>query len=388
MGNMRHRFERFWSPCRHARWVWLVVGSVIGLTSTPLHAQDITQEQWARTLARELGWMDALGDNPSSEDVTWMLTGRDRIPLAATSAQQTAKDAKATTYQFNFKVKRPGAYLVKAKLTGGPSFVTVDDRPSVLVKKTSGTRWLDSGTFPLSKGDHVVSVTIPSGSPPAVELLSGCSIIAPPGGWKPNQTLDYGAKTATMVRALRIQDRLPAGTRFDIPGTSARRTLRVTQEGEFNIEVQTPAGSPVFFRLDGCYEQLASASKASEWSNAATATLTPGEHAITLVGSPQVINDTKVRLVSRRASPGDFVAAIQQLGVKEGAANEAVTRKAADANLSHPMVRSLLEGLGLVKKTPQGGRRAAVELPTEHVPAAWKSPASPVLPAPPQEDPE
>ena len=100
---------------------------------------SVNQGDWARMLTSTLGWDKALGGAGTPAQHIWLLTGRDKISVAADQGQQSAQDAKATTWTYEIEVKDSGSVGSKGTLEDG------------------------SKSYPLEKASRALSVSSGSG---------------------------------------------------------------------------------------------------------------------------------------------------------------------------------------------------------------------------------
>lgn len=273
-----------------------------------------------------------------------------------------------------------------------------------------GALSLDVAGAPVQLGDasHPLSVRLADGGRvervEAVPWTAAC--IAPATGWRATRPLTFGAKARTMVLALDALERLPrAGQprlleaeRFArisgdaaltdrllaVPASAERWVEAVGDSAElvYEFELEESGLHSVLARVHGAGRQIWSldevwhaAVAAGEdaprfaWNAVTTVWLEAGAHTLR-ARLPRGGGVDVLQLVRRRIDDEAFVAALGSLGLREGAAVEAVDERAARRNLE------ALVDLLRTRTEPASGL-ASVEAELEDL---YRRPLSPILP--------
>lgn len=260
-----------------------LAGAAAGsLVSTTAWAQaPIAQSVWMTALLRELGLLPAGGKAPSAPELVQLLgapraatftaaelafrtaTVQERKILLASDASERwlspADGGGAATVVFRHQAQRPGRQLVLFRMRGGPhlvSFGAKETRGIELSGEETGV-----ATLAFDPGPMDIAISMAPGG--ALERLvvhpEAGSPLSPPGGWKPDAVLTYGAKAATLVRLGGWEDELPpaeGGPRalpiiggYDNQGRSVRR-IRLETPGVYTLAARISGTPPTAILLD------------------------------------------------------------------------------------------------------------------------------------------
>jgi hypothetical protein len=165
------------------------------------------------------------------------------------------------------------------------------------------------------------------------------------GGWKPAAIVTAEDVAVTALRVLDMEDALapadspierraadfetegavvPASTgaerttlKADAKGLSAVLTVDLPDAGLYTVEGFVDAGSGHRWRADGCRKAVLCAGSPSGWRTVMTQAFSAGRHAfsVTLADGASV---DRVRFTRRKATAGDYLAALRRLGFDPG----------------------------------------------------------------------
>lgn len=280
-------------------------------------ADILSQGAWARMLLARLPIAKNLPTTAGDHALEIFAAKSAAITKDGKTAQLVAADAANKTWRFDVTTPGAATWLLVLQ-NAAPAFVSVDKAPSRLVPAVPGGAGTDAGEHVLLAGSHSVTVALPAtAAAPDVSLVSGCSSVAPAGGWQPQSHLTWGAMARTLVEVTRQGSRLPAAEALAPNAlTASRVTLQVEREGTYTLLLAGKDLQHASVRLDGCEEfQPSLNASADGWREAQTQVLNPGEHSLSFFGMGTG-GDARVRLVRRSATDADHLAVLQSLGVK------------------------------------------------------------------------
>ena len=278
----------------------------------------LTQLGWAKLLVQRM----ALAKNlpvGAGDQAAALLGGRgDSIEKPGTAATLVQADGPQKTWRYDVTTPVAGTWLVTTK-NAAPAFVSVDRAPSALTASQPGGAPSDIGRFALLAGAHSLSVHVAQNvAAPDVSIVSGCAVVAPPGGWSPATPATWGVLARTLVQAMHQHGRLPAAEALAIsPATDKSFALSVEREGTYTVLLSGHAFDRASYRLDGCEDVHPAATQSADgWREGATVALLPGAHTLAFYGMDAAKPDGRVRLVRRASSDADHLAVLSSLGVK------------------------------------------------------------------------
>ena len=158
-------------------------------------------------------------------------------------------------------------------------------------------------------------------------------------------------------------------------------TFRLEEPRVVSLEALTHGVPPQVWSVDGRYRLTLhpeSVPGGFSWNQLLTVPLAAGQHSVRALVSRGSGVDV-LRVVPRRSSDADYVRALEKLGFRGGAPDEAVPRSVALDALSSPGFRELVSGFRLHMEGAPGNRSLAL---VDDEPDPFTSrPLSPLLPA-------
>jgi hypothetical protein len=390
-----------------------VIGAIAcAMISGTATAAPISQAEWARLLVEAMGIEDGIAPaGAASSDFIEFLSGDPpaTVRVEAVSARPWPQRARkerdpgppetswlragssSATPGYRVLIPRGGIYALRYRGKGRVQRWRMDAKDVRIgnpgKETTSTPSGLPSllGYFILSRGEHAVTVDIPpEGGLQAFELVrQPFPHIRPPGGWKPDVTLTYGAKAVTLVQAMQIEQELPALRRFRVQREGERFDAEIRPAIQTNAQAPgkpssgawvlgRPEGSWLVYDFDverwGTYSLLArvtgngngrlllddrvfrawgapGSQERFVWRKVSTLPLTAGRHRMDVYLEEDAGFDV-LRLLFRDPAPEASLMLLRDLGFEEGAPDDPVSFSAAKENLANPIFRERLESLG------------------------------------------
>ena len=397
------------------------------LGAEPFDSEAIVSElEWAAQLVDALGLGGALADDHAADDLFTLLCA-DRAELVTDAAGHRVPARPALKAAFESPpaagpgepvrvvLSVPASAIYALEVAGsGVQHGSIDRRPVGELDLSPLGRGQAPALVPLRAGPHEVSLRLARGARvDRIELDAYRPLcVAPAGGWDADRKLSFGAKARTLVRAFRLEQRLPAvgegvliegehfsavsggGREGSVAGSAASGgaaatapagpaeftyRLRLARPGLFTLMARVRPSGAQLWSIDGRYRvALAPEAGASEfnWSHVMTLTLGSGEHAVRAL-VPRGSGIDVLRLVRRRASDADYIALLDQLGFREGAPDALVRAADARANLTNPNFDTFVAGF----LQPVGGNPGdPLALVARELDQLYSRPLSPVIP--------
>jgi hypothetical protein len=390
----------------------------------------LSEAEWAAQLMDVLGLERALPEQPDEAELFGLLCaeqaelalaeGGRRLPAdAAFRVAVEAPRRRAPSGPVRLTLSVPGTALYQLTAEGvGVQRWVIDGRPVGHLDLSPLGVSQGSAVVPLRAGPHEVSAYLtPDARVDRVELAAFRALcVAPADGWKGARPLRYGAMARTIVRAFDFDRTLPArkheqlrieGERFDEVSAGGRRSdrrlkmeasgggwaaavsspaaftwnFRLEEPRVVTVEARTHGVLPQIWSVDARYRVTLhpeSVSGGFSWNHVVTVPLAAGQHALRALVSRGSGIDA-LRVTPRRSSDADYVAVLERLGFRGGAADEPVPRSVALDTLSRPGFRELASGFRLRMQGAPGGRPLAL-VDDEPDPFTTR-PLSPLLPA-------
>ncbi len=389
--------------------------------ATSARAQPITQGEWARRMVMALGLDDeAVRPGASDSEYVEFLSGDPLLPLRVEGAaarpippgarletdaaeprlRALRAAAGGVTATYRVRVPAGGVYALRMAGQGGAQRWRIDggdpvtsppadpDAPALRLAGASSSPAPSEprlvGYFVLARGEHTLSVTIPSGGAlSAFELVrQPFPHVRPPGGWDPAEPLTFGVKAVTMVQLMQIEDRLPdlprasvtrEGERFETarparpaiadrsPGDpSAGSWMRGGPGGAalsyevtlreacvYSVLARMAGRGSARFRLDARVERSVTTPGSGErfaWLRVSTLPLGAGAHRVDVRLGEGVGLDS-FKLVCRDPDPEASLLLLRDLGFEEKFPGDPVTAPLAAGNLDTPFFRDRMQSL-------------------------------------------
>ncbi len=298
--------------------------------------QFITQGEWAKLLVKALG-LEEIGvpKDATINDYISLLKGGESVFIPVEPLQRK-------NLILDINVNNSGVYTLFVQ--GEVPEIILRMNESVLFIQNGNKNFnnLYGGKYILKRGTHKLTI-IPqeNGSLSSIYLTAPCMPkIEPPGGWKPENLLTFGDKAVTIIKALNMEDRLPAEGSF---------TISATDRGKIDFYLQEPGIYSFYFPVsnhlesewfvDNCYHASlihSSNSLKKIWKEIGTYSLASGRHSITIKVKKGEINGS-ITIVKRETSQINYMNLLKKLNPLEGEINKNVTMEAAAANLLNPL---------------------------------------------------
>jgi hypothetical protein len=348
----------------------------------------VTHPLWARMLLRSLDMTQAVRTSAVASQVFATLAWRDSLSYPADRYLRadgavvreeggvrvvTAATGPAEVV-YPLAVVEPGDYQLRARLEGQPQapataeLVPLDGGGTVetftLVPATQPA-WVFGGSAHLDPGAYGASFLLPPGCAMSqVEIAPPClNPIEPMGGWKPEAITTNEDVAVTALKALDAEHELPpdatpieiAGTDFQIEappeavaerGTASnladqtlqagRKGLRVLvsfdvpEAGLYPVSGFVKPGTGQRWLVDECRKAMVCPGGATGWRAILSQSLSAGRHTL-VVGLANGATLETVRIEKKKASPQDYVAALQRLGFDVGPEGPISRDRAIDA---------------------------------------------------------
>jgi len=344
------------------------------------------QSEWAANLAIALGLSQALPEDSDAEEVFGLLcpegaerrtiAGGRRLPTESAfrvSVDAPRRESPGDPVRVVISVPATAVYMLSVEGTGAQRW-SIDQRPVGHLDASALGVAQAPAVVALRRGPHELTGYLTHAARiDRVELAAYRPLcIAPAEGWRADRPLTYAGHARTLVRALAIEQRLPAsgdpilvegesyshasawGKRSKRPfasptsgdswvtaaGSPAEFSyrVRIDEPAVFSIQARLHGQGPQLWSIDGRYRVTAIPGKGSQdfaWTDVTTLSLTTGEHVIRAL-LPQDDGIDAFRLVRRKSRDTDYLTLIEEAGFRGGAPAAYVTRAAAFASLSNP----------------------------------------------------
>jgi hypothetical protein len=375
----------------------------------------VTEEDWADRLVGALGLGSAVSpDAPAS--ALFALLCPPPAPADEISISVPIRPAPgASSFQVDLSVPEAGLYALAVEGSGVQQW-RAGNRKAGEVDPHLETPGLAPELLPLPAGVQTISASFDPGATATRITLERYrqQCIQPRDGWNAGQDLRFADKARTLVRALGIESRLPVegppqtieGEAFHaLPGqasvtdesvsapTSGGAWAKADREGaelRWDVRIDEPGVVTLLARLHGNESQIWSigptsvrvirpGAGASGWVWTEIATVPLGAGVQTLRAQlHQGAGVDVIRVLRRRDGDQDYLAVLDAIGLQEGAANGLVDASAASANLSNPVVRTLVAGFLQRLAMPGPTDLILIQNQQERL---YTRPLSPLLPA-------
>ncbi len=358
---------------------YLKVFLICVLTILPVkgECQFITQGEWAKRLVKALGLEETgVPKEATINDYISLLKGGESILIPVDPLQRK-------NLILDINVNNSGVYTLFVQGEVPEIILRVDESVFFLQNGAGKFNNLYGGKYVLKRGTHKLTIISQNGSLRSISLVAPCMPkIEPPGGWKPENPLTFGDKAVTIIKALNMEDRLPAERSFTINYTGTERIKFYLPEAgvySFYLPVSNHLESEWF--IDNCYYTgliNSNNSSAQIWKEIGTYSLASGKHTITIKLNRGKINGD-ILVVKRDTSPVNYMNLLRKLNPMEGEINKNVTMEVAVANLLNPLfaIRRSKgpEAFFYIEETE------IPRMPSEKEKLPYTEPISPVLPS-------
>jgi hypothetical protein len=355
----------------------------------------VTHPEWARLLLRGLELDDALHASVRVSQVFSALSWRESLAYPADrylrsdgmDLQEAADGSRLLTVvdpiggeaSYHMAVVRGGDYRMRVRLSGesdepASAEITLrgETQPTgqfaLRIPKTG--EWVDAGAAHLNPGVYYASVLLPEGCDlEYIELAPPClNAVEPMGGWRPSAIAHVYDVALTTLQALDMEYELPpastpeeygaeefAVVEGDVPiaisaaanpgwdqiearwlrggenGTAAILKLEIPREGLYTVYAFADTRGGQRWTADSCQKAiLCPSEEAPRWWPVLTNRFEAGTHSLAVTAGPGSIVQ-RVRVVRKKDSPEDYVAALARLGLDLGEAGPISRDHAVDA---------------------------------------------------------
>lgn len=406
-------------------------------------ATPVTHPLWARMLLRSLDMTQAVRTSAVASQVFATLAWRDSLSYPADrflrqdgavvrqegGTRVVTAAAGPAEVVYPLAVVEPGNYQLRARLEGQPQapataeLVPLEGGGSVesftLVPATQ-PGWVFGGSAHLDPGAYGASFLLPPGCAMSqVEIAPPClNPIEPMGGWKPEAVTTNEDLAVTALRALDAEHELPpdatpieiSGTDFQIEAPpeavaeratatdlanqslqAGRKGLRalvsfdIPEPGLYTVSAFVKPGSGQRWLVDQCRKAMVCPGGATGWRPVLSQSFSAGRHALVVGLADDAMLQT-VRIEKKKASPQDYVAALNRLGFDAGPAGPISRERAIDAMRFLQEKRRAMQSqlCGDTVRVEETGLPPAPQIVQVPVPAQGPgAPAAPVAPAAP-----
>jgi uncharacterized membrane protein YgcG len=356
---------------------------LLPLYGDPTPGSAVTHPEWARMVLRGLDLLEGGGASvtDTASRAFGVLSGRDSRAWRAdryvsSRAVEVVGEGDARRLRptgpvgeavYAMSVARPGDYRLRLHVAG-PEPVEAEVSPmgsdeivrSFAVPATPVMGWVDAGVVHLDPGAYDASVLLPPGAAlNYVELAPPClQPIEPPGGWKPTALTTTADVAVTVLEALDMEYELPpAATPLELhasdllledgtpavggadrafrSGSRGARVLLTTdipEAGLYTLSVFGLTGSGERWLVDGCRTEVIcpSVSAVPRWRVILSGQFGAGPHAFVATLGPDAMVE-RIRFERKKDAPGDYVGAIERLGLELGPEGPVTRDRAEEA---------------------------------------------------------
>jgi hypothetical protein len=385
----------------------------------PGSGRIFAEEEWAGTLVEALGLANALpADAETAEHFSLLCAEGAELHTAAGGRRAPADGAfrivrdvapREPGEPLRVVVDVPGTALYQLWVEGtGRQRWTVDQRALPHLDVTPLGVGMAPALVPLQAGPHELAAYM--GRAARVDRFELVAVrqpcVAPEDGWHAGRPLSFAAASHTLVRALGIERLLPeeklaiqvAGAGFSsaspVEAGGADRgavgrgpaellhQVRLEEPGVYSLRVRVRGKGPQIWSVDGRHRAALAPRRASKkfvWAHVLTARLASGEHAIRAL-MPDGAAVDEVHIVRHRATPGDHLDLLDQMGFPVGAPSTLVSRADGFAALSKPAFVEMASDFA-ERMARAGGGDPLVAVGTAALEPLYSRPLAPVLPS-------
>jgi len=385
------------------------------VTDTVPRGPWVTEEDWADRLVGVLGLASAATPDASPQALFALLCPPPAQGTEISISVPIRPAPGATSFSVDLSVPEAGLYALAVEGHGVQQW-RAGHRNAGETDPHLERPGLAPQLLPLPAGVQTLSASFDPGSTATRITLERYRqlCIEPRDGWNAGQDLRFGDKARTLVRALGIESRLPiegppqtieAETFHALPGqasvteetlsapSSSGAWVKADRDGaelRWDVRIDEPGVVTLLARIHGAAPQIWSIGDSGArvirpgagaggwvWTEIATVPLGAGVQTL----RAQLRQDAGVdviRVLRRRDGDQDYLAVLDAIGLEEGAADDLVDASAASANLSNPIVRTLVAGFLQRLAMPGPGDLILIQNQQERL---YTRPLSPLLPA-------
>lgn len=352
-----------------------------GLVLLPVRGecQYITQGEWAKRLVKAMGLEEAgIPKNATINDYISLLKGGESFYIPV-------ETLKRNNFILDINVNNSGVYTLFLQAGVAKLILRIDENVRFIQNGEDRFDNLYGGKYVLKRGTHQLTI-IPqdNGSFGSIYLTAPCiPKIEPLGGWQPAQPLTFGDKAVTIIKALNMEDRLPAVKSFRLNYTnkSDRIDFYIPEQGVYSIYLPVSNHLESEWFIDNCYYTSILNSNNSlkpVWKEVGTYSLASGKHTLTIKVKKGKINASML-VVKRDTSLINYMNLLKKLNPLEGEINKNVSIEEAVANLLNPLFAIRRS------KGPEAffyiEESEIPRMPSEEEKLPYTQPISPVLPS-------
>lgn len=338
----------------------------------------ITQGEWAKQLVKALGLEETgIPEKATIDDYISLLKGGESIHIPV-------EQIPGRNLIHNINVINSGVYTLFVQSGASALILRIGENVRFIQNGNGRSELIFGGKYILKRGVHQLTI-IPqdSGAIGSVYLLAPCMPkVEPPGGWQPEKPLTFADKAVTIIKALNMEDRLPAEKSIKINITDQEHIeFSLPESGvySFFIASSTPMESEWF--IDNCFHASLinpNNSNGFIWKEVGTFPLFAGKHTITNRLKKGKINNSLL-IVKRDTATINYMTLLKKLNPLEGELHKNVSVEVAAANLLNPVFA--------LRKTKGPEAFFYIEenelprMPSEKEKPPYTEPISPVLPS-------
>jgi hypothetical protein len=338
----------------------------------------ITQGEWAKRLVKAIGLEEpGIPKDATIEDYISLLKGGESVYIPV-------EPVLKSNMIFDVNINKSGVYTLLIQSGASDLILRVDENVRFVQNGNDKFNNIYAGKYVLKRGTHKLTI-IPQdgGSAGAVYLMAPCMPkIEPSGGWQPDKPLSFGDKAVTIIKALNMEDRLPAEKSFKLDyNNSGKIEFYIAEQGVYSFYLPTSNHLESEWFIDNCsHTSVVNNSNSSKlvWKEVGTYSLASGQHTLTIKVTNGKINGI-ITIVKRETSINNYMNLLKKLNPIEGEVNKNVTMESAIANLLNPLFAIRRS------KGPEAffyiEESEIPRMPSEEEKFPYTEPISPVLPS-------
>lgn len=354
---------------------------ICGVFLLPINGecQFITQGEWAKRLVKAVGLEETgIPKDATISDYISLLKGGENLYIPVEQVQKN-------NLFLDINVNNSGVYTLFVQAGIAKLILRMDESVRFVQNGNDKINNLYGGKYILKRGTHKLTI-IPeeNGSLGPIYLTAPCMPkIEPLGGWQPDRPLSFGDKAVTIIKALNMEDRLPAEKSFNLNYTnnSGRIDFYIPERGVYSFYLPVSNHLESEWFVDNCYyASVVNSSNSSKqvWKEVGTYSLASGQHTLTIKLTKGKINGGMI-IVKRETSLINYMNLLKKLSPLEGEINKNVTMEVAVANLLNPLFAIRRS------KGPEAffyiEESEIPRMPSEEEKTPYTEPISPVLPS-------
>ncbi len=354
---------------------------ICGIFLLPIkgECQFITQGEWAKHLVKAMGLEEkGIPENATVNDYISLLKGGESLYIPVEHIQRNH-------FTLDINLNNSGFYTLFVQAEAAKLILRMDESVHFVQNGNGKIGNLYAGKYILKRGSHKLTI-IPqeNGSFGPIYLTAPCMPkIEPLGGWQPDKILSFGDKAVTIIKALNMEDRLPAEKSFKLNYTNNNGGIDfyIPEQGVYSFYITVSNRLESEWFVDNCsHASVVNSNNSSKmvWKEVGTYSLASGQHTLTIKVAKGEINGD-ILIVKRETSLINYMNLLKKLNPIEGEINENVTMEVAVANLLNPLFA--------IKRSKGPEAFFYIEeseiprMPSEEEKLPYTEPISPVLPS-------